>query len=208
MIEHFFTAESSDGMFCYQMKRETTDDSITIIVYCAWGENLKEKRRISYKNIGKEYLHPFLNWHNVLFCSGDRELWQDYEYLNTAVQQGTKTAATIYLEPDSVLGKEIMKSLPENVSALPFEETMIYIFHKGCLADFFDFAQIKTLYENHGVARIDWKQVEFYFQKDLSSFADIKACGFSLQSGGNREQLIITGLVLGYPIESTVAMLK
>ena len=207
MIEHFFTAESSNGMVRYQVKRDTTDDSITIIVYCDWDGNLKEKRRISYKNIGKEYLHPFLNWHNVLFCSGDRTLWQDYEYLNTAVQQGTKTAATLYLEPDSVPGKEIMKSLPESVSALPYEKTMIYIFHKGCLADYFDFEQIKSLYEQHGVSRIDWNQVEFYFQKDLSFFADEKACGFSLQCGGNRDQLIITGLVLGYPIESTVALL-
>lgn len=49
MIEHFFTAESSDGMFCYQVKRETTDDSITIIVYCDCDENLKEKDGLAIK---------------------------------------------------------------------------------------------------------------------------------------------------------------
>ena len=84
---------------------------------------------------------------------------------------------------------------------------MIYIFHNGCLEDFSEFDRIKSLYEKYGISNVNWKKVRTLFQKDLSFFGDAEKCGFSLHSGGCREETIVTGLLLGYPIESTVDLL-
>ena len=127
--------------------------------------------------------------------------------MNQAVQAGKKTAATVYLEPNSEKARELVKALPGDCDALPYEQTMLYVFHKGRLQDFFNYEKIKSLYMNHGALVVNWDIVEELFKKELSFFGDEQSCGFSLQSGGTIEQRIITGLVLGYPVESTISFL-
>ncbi len=114
----------------------------------------------------------------------------------------------MYLSPDSVEGIQLVNKLPKNCDSLPYGQSMIYVFHKGSLLDFFDYERVRSLYEKHGAYSVKWDIVKDYFEKDLSFFGDEEACGFSLQSGGNQEQTIITGLILGYPIESTIAYLR
>lgn len=209
--------EETGSSKTFQVVKSINEYEIAIII-----NNISagcEFTRITYKNINDEFTHPFLSWYNLIFCSDC--FWSipgpngvtygpssDRRYLNRAVQQGTKTAATVYLKPTSKEGKMLIKELPIDCAAMPYGDSMIYVYHKGSLSSFFDFERIKLIYERHGVRGIDWKVVEDYFNKELAYFGNEEICGFSLQSGGYREQIIITGLILGYPIESTIAILR
>ncbi len=192
----------------YLVEKETNGNNISIIVYDVRNGHHTEKGKIQYKNIGEEFSSPFLSWYNLFFCSNNYGPAPDYEYMHKAVQEGKKTAATVYLEPDSKEGKELVDSLPEDCGALPYGQSMIYVFHKGRLSDFFDFEKIKSIYTKHDVYGVDWDKAEEYFEKDLSFFGDEKDCGLSLQSGEYKEQCIVKGLILGYPVESTIALLR
>lgn len=207
MKEILFSTNYNDGLCSYLVEKEINENNISIIAYDVWNGQHRETKKIQYRNIGEEFSAPFLSWYNLLFCSGGDPA-PDYEYMHRAVQEGKKTAATVYLNPDSKEGKKLVSTLPEDCSSLPYAEYMIYVFHKGCLSDFFDFEKVKSLYIKHGAYSIDWDRVKEYFEKDLSFFGDEQACGFSLQSGGIKEQTIITGLILGYPVESTIAYLR
>ena len=208
MKETLYSANYNDGMCSYLVEKESNDRNISIIVYDVSNGRHKEKSKIQYNNIGEEYASPFLNWYNLIFCSNTYGPTPDYQYMHQSVKEGKKTAATVYLEPDSEEGKQLISMLPKDCDALPYGKSMIYVFHKGCLSDFFDFEKIQSLYKKHGAYSIEWSTVKDYFKKDLSFFGDEQLCGFSLQSGGNTEQRIITGLILGYPVESTIAFLR
>lgn len=115
---------------------------------------------------------------------------------------------TIYLEPWSEEGKKLIENLPDSCESLVYQKDLLYIFQKGSLLDYFDFDTIRSYYCRHGLGYLDWEKIRKYFRKPLSFFGDESKCGFSLQYGRVREELIIKGLILGYPIESTIAMLR
>ena len=205
MSEIVCAANYNDGMNSFQAEKEVSEHDISIVVYDVRGGRRLEKYRLSYQNISREYASPFLSWHNLIFCSNNYGASPDYDYMHHAVQNGKKTAATVYLSPDSEEGINLVRNLPTDCDALPYGVGMLYVFHKGHLSDFFDYAEIRAIYEKHGVQSVDWDKVKDYFERDMAFFGNEKDCGFSLQSGGDREQTIITGLLLGYPIESTIA---
>ncbi len=207
MREMLYKTSYNSGLNSFVVEKATTESTISIEIYKIKGDHKAEIGNIHFQNIGEEYVSPFLSWYNLIFCSNSYGPAPDYEYMNRAVQEGKKTAATIYMNAQSDEGKQLISALPLDCSALPYGENIIYVFHKGRLGDFFDFDRIKSLYEKHGVFSVDWRKVSELFQKDLSFFGDEKKCGFSLQSGGCRAEMIVTGLLLGYPIESTVALL-
>lgn len=208
MRERLISASNNDGICSYLVEKENRDSSISVVIYDVRYGRHTEISRIQYKNIGQEYKSPFLNWYNLIFCSNCYGAPPDYEYMHHAVQEGKKTASTVYLNVESEEGKQLVSSLPKCCGSMPYGQSMIYVFRKGCLSQFFDYEQIKSLYKKHGVNSVDWNAVKKYFMKDLSFFGDEQACGFSLQSAGSKEHCIITGLILGYPVESTIALLN
>jgi len=206
MKEIIAKAKYNYGLCEYQVEKTTEKENISITI-----EDLNndcELGRIVYKNISCEYLSPFLSWYNLIFCSNNYGPAPDYEYMHQAVQKGTKTAATIYLSCDSPEGIKVIKELPSTCGATPYGNNMIFVFRKGTLADYFDLNKIKEIYYMHGIDYLNWDKVNEYFNKPISFFGDENNCGFSLQSGGIKEEIVITGLVLGYPIESTIAFIK
>ena len=207
MRELIYKVKYNDGLCSYLVEKELDGETVSIIIYDTNKEPNKEVSRIRYKNTGKEYFSPFLSWYNILFCSNSYGPVPDYEYMHRAVQEGKKTAATVYLDPKSDKGKALVQNLPAHCSSVPYGDNMLYVFHKGCLADYFDFEDIHSIYEAHGAWVIDWKKVREYFYKPMSFFGNETKCGFSLQCVQGREQTIITGLLLGYPIESTISFL-
>lgn len=207
MNEIICVANYTDGKCSYQVEREISEKEITISIFEIYKGRHYEKNTIKYKNVGEEYATPFLSWYNLIFCSNNYGAPPDYEYMHRAVQENKKTAATVYIASNSDEAKAFVETLPKECGALPYGPSMIYVYHKGRLSDYFDFERIQALYEKHGVFDVDWKKVWEYFRKDLSYFGKEKYCGFSLQSGGVREQMIVTGLILGYPVESTIAFL-
>lgn len=192
--------------FHYTVDKDITEDKNHIIVKDQ-NKDCKIITDLDYSSI-PEYEHPMLSWYNLLFCSNNYEPTTDHDYMNLAVQSGQKTAATIYLNYNSPEGQKLIESMPSNCEAMPYGDTMIYMYHKGKLSDFFDYEQIRDYYQKYGCYGIDWNIVYDYFQKDLSFFGNESECGFSLQSGQTNEQSIITGLVLGYPVASTARWIK
>lgn len=189
----------------YTVERDVTPGKIKLTLIQKTFEPHKEICHIEYKNIGREYTSPLLSWYNALFCSAAYNAAPDYEYMHHAVQAGKKPSATVYLEPSSKEGRKLMENLPSTCGAAPYSGNIIFVYRKGCLSDFFDFDEIQSIYQDHGCYGVDWEKVKSYFSMPLEDFGYQEKCGFDLQSGGNTEQTIITGLVLGYPVESTIS---
>lgn len=204
----YYTSYNDDDACIHKVERVSDGVMVDIIVYDISGDYEKECGRLTYSDIGEEYYSPYLNWYNVIFCSRNYGPQPDYEYMNTSVQKNLKTAATILIEPDSTEGKSFIARLPDNCNAIAYTASIIYVFHKGKLSDFFDFEKIKSIYERHHIRDIDWEKVRFLFEKDLSWFGNKIACGFDLHEGGDSTIQVIIGLLLGYPIESTIAWIN
>lgn len=205
MCEELYNVCDTDSMVSYIVEKETATDTITISVYK--NSPNKGKRllsRISYPREREGYNSPFLSWYNLIFCSNNCGPSPRYDYMHTAVQLGKKTAATVYIHPDSSEGKDFIKSLPKECGAIPYGDYMIYVFRKGRLADFFDFETIRRLYENNCMTLFDWSLIKELFNKPLSYFGDPDQCGFDLQRCVDVNNRIIVGLLLGYPVESTI----
>lgn len=191
--------------FCdYKVVREEREDRISVVLY----REDKELRRLTYKNVGWEISSPLLSWYNVFFCSGSSGGALDYDYMDTAVQNGEKTAATVYHDVGSEAANKLISALPPECGWLPYSDAMLYVFRIGKLKDFFDLNEVKQMYELLGVYCLDWEQIGRYFEMPLEYFGNEKECGFNIQSGGTREQNVVKGLLLGYPVESTALFIR
>ncbi len=190
------------------ISKETADGVVTISVVKK-DKNKPDKvvSEIKYRDIGREYQSDFLNWENLVFCSNNYGVTPFYDYMHNAVQIGKKTAATVYLQPGSQEARQLIRNLPKDCDWREYESDMIFVFHTGRLADYFDYTEVKEIYDCHGIWNVDWNWVEEQFIKPISYFAKPEICGFNLQNGGCNAVSIVTGLLLGYPIESTVCWL-
>lgn len=198
--------------YSYQIEKITNDIEYTIIL-----RNLNRSPYgvcsiFTYKNVGATIESPLLNWHNLFFCSNYYGPAPHPGYMNCAVQNGVKTAATAYVSYEEY--PKLLQTLPDNCRAIPYDTseehmTMAYVYRNCMLRDLFNFEEIKHLYVLHGISNINWDYVEDRFSKSLEFFADSNRCGFNIQQGvKGKEDLIINGVLLGYPIESTVAYMK
>lgn len=84
---------------------------------------------------------------------------------------------------------------------------MLFVYHKGKLSDFFDIDAIENLYKKHGTNNLNWELIRMLANKPLEYFGS-KESSLNIRSCGGKEELVITGLLLGYPIESTIASLN
>ena len=75
------------------------------------------------------------------------------------------------------------------------------------LNDYFDLEQILKVYESCGI-RLDKEKMEEYFSKELSFFGNEEVCRIQLHDCIGREELAVTGLLFGYPVESTIALIR
>jgi len=174
-------------------------------------------KKYIFPNVELATASPFLSWENLNCCNG----WDyDEDYLFTAVQDGKKLYAgcTLLLpapgqtEEAEARLNEIKASLPENCTAgkevvcnehfFPF-----YICRKGRLADFFDLKQVLEDYKRMRV-HVSPEDKETLFtlgNMELERFAlEEPMCYYRLRTNG---EMIVAGLLLGYPLESTASLL-
>lgn len=166
---------------------------------------------ITYQNIGETIISPLLSWHNLFFCSGNWGPDPNCEYMNYAVQKGLKTTATAHVIRTQY--QDMCLTLPSDCHAVPYESdeenmSMAYVYRDGTLDDLFGFDRVQNVYQLHGITDINWHSIEDAFHKPLSFFANSVNCGFFLEGSCGKENLVLTGLLLGYPIESTIADFK
>lgn len=168
---------------------------------------------------------PCCSWANLDCCGG----WSfDEEYLDTAVQKGLKLFAsrkTSIQEEDAsddlTLEEaqrqfEIFKgNLPAGVFAdidTQLDRTgyfHTFICRTGKISDYIDLDMIFGLYEKLGqeVPLSEKREVERLCNIQIQMFGTDQAPFWYARANTNSE-LITTGLLLGYPIESTISILQ
>ena len=171
---------------------------------------------IRYQNVGKTCCSPMMNWNNLIRCSNyyvyppEEDNFDEPGYMSYAVQKGLKPAATFRCPFDSDKVRQLRTELPSSCLALPYkEENTTFFCRKGKLADFYDINDIQDIYSLHGIYDPDWGKIKEYCNHEISFFADNNSSGISIERGAEGiNQTITVGLLLGYPIESTVAAIK
>ncbi len=84
---------------------------------------------------------------------------------------------------------------------------MLYVSKKGTLADYFDLERLSDVYMSCGIV-LDQQKMRDYFGRELSWFGNEEVCPIQLHDCIGREELAVTGLLFGYPVESTIALLQ
>jgi hypothetical protein len=197
------------------------------------GKSLMDYR---YKNISLDFSSPYINWEN-LSCCGGLESDEDEVYLHTAVQLGKKLYAGICLtlwdddfseqckprhqlptEQDAVvLIKQLKDSLPDDCTMGQEESDRegsscrfryIFVCKNGCISDFINTEDVFSAYERLGIEITDEAkgQINSLCETSLVRFADRNFFDYANPLEG--VQLIVTGLLLGYPLESTASLLE
>ena len=182
-----------------------------------------------FNRVWENFDFPFCSWANLDCCGG----WSyDSEYLDTAVQKGKKLYAGRHqylrtpdrrCSPGTPMKDEALqqfyaftKSLPDNIFAdierLVEAEQFLYTFicRKGTIADYFD---LELVFEFYKVLGAELPQSLKQAVRELCT-KEIKTFGgpnppfdYLHLNPAAPAELITTGLLLGYPIESTVSLL-
>lgn len=192
-------------------------------------EALPEGKKYTYRvyrfnRTPDRFESPFISWANLDCCNG----WEyDEAYLDTAVQEGRKLYAgrSAYVDeqpgghfptrreaaeefaklcsrlPEGVVGAEERPGLNARVYAT-------FICRCGRIADYYDLDAVFAHYGKLGVVLSAEEQAQIwaYCQMEIQDFGTEKA-PFDYRLSETREQLAATGLLLGYPLESTASLL-
>lgn len=110
--------------------------------------------------------------------------------------------------------QQLQESLPPEICAgidehFPQDRWFrTYICRRGAIKDFFDLDAVFLFYENLGVpVSVHVKnKVYQYCNIEMSGFASLSA-PYEYYGANSQAELITTGLLLGYPIESTVSLI-
>ena len=152
------------------------------------------------------YEHPYLSWANLDCCGG----WDyDKDYLYTAVQEGKKPVAEITDEtlPEILLTPdiEIWKNPVPTING-PHKWWHMLVTRKGRLSDYFDIDSIVAAYaaQDFKIDKTSKAVLEEYFSVPLITLFQNPFWG-TLRTA---DEAIVTGLGLGYPIESTISLIR
>ena len=193
-------------------------------VYSGFPENKCCIRTYRFDFIQDPIEIPYNSWANLDCCGG----WAyDEEYLNTAVQNGLKLFAGIshslkhIYAPDyptrgdalrqfrifkHTLPTDIFSGVEDQQSGPAYLNT--FICRIGSISDYINLDTVFESYEKlgHYVSVSEKKEVEHLCTCEMKLYGTDKA-PFSYSRAGTTAEFITTGLLLGYPIESTVSVL-
>ncbi len=222
MKEHICHANYRKGECVFDVERETRGDRVEINLYrinksARYARSSSAKGRVlviqaEYRNIGTEYKSPYLSWYNWFFCSKWHIGMTDDRYLCTSVQKDLKTAAIVLHLPSRSRQwyryLRRLENIPESCGFARYSTGGFYVYHKGSIDAMFDMEKIQHLYEMHEINDLNWDRINSMSKLDISCFGDYETEPFSPYSPFTREQYIVNGLLLGYPVESTIALLN
>jgi len=153
---------------------------------------------------------PYISWANLNCCGG----WSfDKSYLLTAVQDEKKLCSGISFHDEVAL-----KSYMSNLSAeYPYfshstrysGQSALYhidVTRKGCIGDYLDIDAVQETYAELGITNLNFEEINKYIEIPMIQLLDGTA-GFDYANPNSGIQFVTNGLLLGYPIESTAAIL-
>lgn len=172
--------------------------------------------RYRFPNINSPYNFPLCSWENLDCVNG----WNyDEAYLETAVQKGKKPYVGIscfvrHNLDETPRIESILKELPVGITggeepARNNNFRSYFICLEGTLLDHFDLDAVFNHYELMGKKFSPTEKAEI-----------VRLCNIELSVYGSKEapydygnpkgttQLVVTGLLLGYPLESTFSILS
>ena len=170
-----------------------------------------------YKNI-EEYKHPKLSWQNLTYiCDG----YDEKNILPKLVVKGKKLVSQVVTNNNNLYSD--FKN--DNIDLVKNEDNNFteYLFiTKGKLRDYFDFDEIVNHYNK--LTDIFYNEDEFFedaigenlrelkqaFNYDIKDLMLGKLEGYSWASPDDCYdwQLVLTGLLLGFPLESTASLIN
>lgn len=177
------------------------------------------------------YRHPYLSWLNLTYENHMPDNYLLYE----AVQKHRKLVADIEL-PDTYQTDDPQESAPfiESLKLKPEEAGAYFrcaekteggyrhdwfLIRRGCLADFFEFNEVLSVYRSNGVplGYFELGRMRHAFRIPLENLYAIpvrdntyhcKTTNFvNYPRSTLPEQFCMNGLALGYPLESTIGVI-
>ena len=149
---------------------------------------------------------PYISWQNLDQCNGWRT---NSEYLYTAVQNGTKLFAGIVHTDD--VRFDITDDIVVDTRKHGWLENHSYthICRKGCLSDYYSLDDVFAHYSRLGISLTvdETALIREYCSVELSVFGTDEA-PFDYLNIDSIESAVVTGLLLGYPLESTASILE
>lgn len=197
----------------FYLYRKEEDGEVTVTLTYLFdvpGEKETVCKRIFYPIAAEGYKHELLSWYNLICCSNNYGPIPVTSYMNYAVQNGKKPAATIY--PDNVYEyRRFISDTDDSYYCFPFHpdeyEYLLFCSLKGSLSDLFDLDKILEVYSSCGID-LDKEKMSDLFSRELSWFANEAQSGIEIHNCLGAENLAVTGLLFGYPVESTVALIN
>ena len=148
---------------------------------------------------------PYISWANLDCCNG----WAyDQDYLLRAVYEGKKLYAGI----SSVKSLEELPTAPHILTGKEEHDKgreLFYVCREGKLSDYYDLDEVFEHYRKLGVYLTPAvkHRVKVFCDIKISNFANRATAPFDYGWAHGSDQLICTGLLLGYPLESTAHLL-
>lgn len=197
----------------FSLYRSQEGDQVTVSLrYCFPEQGGQEItcKRLFFPVCAERYKSPYLSWYNLICCSNNYGPVPVIPYMNHAVQNGKKIAATVY--PDTASDyMAILAEAGDEYYCYPYHSEeyryMLYISRKGKLSDYFDLEYLLCVYRDSGV-NLDSETMWFYFDQELFWFGNEELCPIELHNCIGQEELAVTGLLFGYPVESTIALIR
>lgn len=155
---------------------------------------------------------PYISWLNL-----DHNIIHDSQYLRTAVQQGRKLFSMLCITEDIkefeniklrlTMGKTLFVEIPPRFKSVkPIYN--LNVVARGSLSTYFDLDSVLSHYELLGLdgSLFDQQKLRTLFNKPIVKLAEEKI--YEIASPEGVEELLITGLLLGYPLETTASILN
>jgi len=184
----------------------------------------KNRCKVNVKNKDSDHIHmtyrfkkgvvplssPFISWENLNCCGG----WcYDESYLLSAVQDGTKLCAGIHFRTQEELDdyksalsdKYVYYCRPPMVNG---SRTVFYIdvAREGAVHDFISPDDVMNVYSLLGIKNFNNKLLSEFLALPLYDCVSSKT--FDYGSPRSPEEFILTGLMLGYPLETTAWLIE
>ena len=216
-----------DGQNTYFIYERRAGIACVSVQYRSPGKNRNRRlREYRFPDIQEIFESPYLSWRNLYCCGG----WGfDSSILDTAVQEGTKLFAgriqtlqneycmTMPTMEEAQRDFELFKaSFPPGVYGA--KETVLpavandgyfrsYICRDGSIADYFNMDKVFEHYHKLGVELAQFQEEILRLSSiEINMYGTDKA-PYQYYCSNSVPKLVTTGLLLGYPIESTVSCL-
>lgn len=212
LFEQEYDLGEGDRILFTLFRSEEGDDVTVTLKYNFPGNDMDMVtcKRIFFKKDAESYQSQYLSWYNLICCSNNYGPIPVVDYLNRSVIEGKKVAATIYPKSSSEYMK-LVSEMGDGYYCYPYQPKeyayLLYVSKKGTLSEYFDLDAILDVYRSCGV-NLDQEKMKEYFGQELSYFGNEDLCSIELHNCLGEAELAVTGLLFGYPIESTIALIR